>query len=296
MTAPQRVLDFYARPAAMTSAGRHAHLFDDLPGEVDKLVRIVQGLGVYDVMAADFYGFTIPDERKSEIHIRPIEAMLDRLLAMDDRPLSVARPVEKRLLGRCRAFMLLLVAMLRSKGVPARGRCGFGAYFNPPYFEDHWVCEYWSAAEARWILVDPQFDEVWRRKLNIRHDIHDVPRDQFLVAPEAWDRCRKGAADPSKFGIGFAGLRGLWFVAGDLVRDLAALNKVELLPWDIWGAQPRANQSLDDNQLAFFDRLAALTREPDASFAELRALYDSDDRLRVPTTIYNALLNRPEAA
>ena len=29
---------------------------------------------------------------------------------------------------------------------------------------------------------------------------------------------------------------GYWFIAGNLVRDLAALNKVELLPWDDWGA------------------------------------------------------------
>jgi hypothetical protein len=145
------------------------------------------------------------------------------------------------------------------------------------------------------MLVDPQFDEVWREKLNIRHDILDVPRDQFLVAADAWEQCRRGAADPSRFGIGFADLRGLWFVAGDLVRDLAALNKIEMLPWDIWGAQPRPDRSLDANQLAFFDR-AALTREPDAAFAELRSLYESDDRLRVPPIVFNALTNHREAA
>ena len=50
-----------------------------------------------------------------------------------------------------------------------------------------------------------------------------------------------------------------------------------------------------DDQLALFDRLAALTRAPDASFAELRALYEEDDRLHVPATVFNAVLNRPEA-
>lgn len=30
----------------------------------------------------------------------------------------------------------------------------------------------------------------------------------------------------------------------------------------------------------------------DASFAELRALYEADDRLREPATLFNALLNR----
>ncbi len=89
-------------------------------------------------------------------------------------------------------------------------------------------------------------------------------------------------------------MRGLWYIAGNLVRDLAALNKMELLPWDVWGAQPKPNEQLNDEQLAFFDKLAALTRAPDASFAELRALYEADERLRVPTTVFNAVLNHPE--
>jgi hypothetical protein len=295
MTAQQQILDFYTRPDGMTFAGEFAPLFDALPSDVGALVRIIQGLGIYDVVAADFYGFTIPDTRTNEIHIRAMEQMLAQLLALDDQPLSVARPADKRLAGRCRHFMLFLIAMLRAKGVPARARCGFGAYFNPPYFEDHWVCEYWNAAEARWALVDPQFDEVWRTKLKIEHDILDVPRDRFLVAGEAWARCRAGEADPAKFGIVFANLRGLWFIAGDLVREAAALNKMEMLPWDVWGVQPPPNEPLNDEQLAFFDTLAALTREPDASFAELRRLYEGDERLRVPATVFNAVLNRPEA-
>jgi hypothetical protein len=291
----QPILDFYAQPSEMTSAGRYASMFSQLPNDVSELVQTIQHLVVYDVVAADFYGFTVPKTRQSEIHLRPIEKMVDRLLALDDQTLSVARTVDKRLAGRCRHFMLFLIAMLRAKGIPARARCGFGAYFNPPYFEDHWVCEYWNADEERWILVDTQFDEVWRKKLNIKHDILDVPRDQFLVASDAWDQSRKGEADPSDFGIDFAGLRGIWFIAGSLVRDVAALNKMEMLPWDIWGAQPRPDQTLNLEQLAFFDQLAAITREPDASFEELRTLYANDDRLRVPETVFNAVLNRSEA-
>jgi hypothetical protein len=293
MTA-EHILNFYSRHSVMTAPGRYTPMFGELPSDVGELVRIIQGLCVYDVVAADFYGFPIPDERKSEIHIRPIEKRLDRLLTLDNRPLSVARPVDKRVAGRCHQFMLLLVALLRAKGIPARARCGFGAYFNPPYFEDHWVCEYWNVNEERWVLVDPQFDEVWRQKLKISHDILDVPRSQFLVAADAWAQCRKGSAVASKFGISFADLRGLWYIGGSLVRDMAALSRMEMLPWDVWGAQPRPNEVLHEDQLAFFDKLAALTREPDASFAEMRGLYDGDDHLHVPATVFNALLNRAE--
>lgn len=122
-----------------------------------------------------------------------------------------------------------------------------------------------------------------------------MPRDRFLVAGDAWARCREREIEAAKFGIVFANLRGLWYVAGNLVRDVAALNKMEMLPWDVWGAMPRPEEPLKTEQLTFFDRLAALTRTPDSSFAELRRLYTEDDRLRVPATVFNAVLNRSES-
>jgi hypothetical protein len=250
---------------------------------------------LHEFVAADWYGVRISDERRSESHIRPVEQMLERILALDDRPLSVARPPERRLIGVCHHFMVLLLAMLRAKHVPVRGRRGFGSYFNPGYFEDHVVCEYWNTAEGRWALADPQFDEVWRSRLKIEHDVLDVPRDRFVIASDAWRQCREGEADPSRFGIFRGDLRGNWFVADDLVRDVATLNKMELLPWDVWGGMPRPNQRLDDDQLAFFDRLAALTRAPDESFEELRGLFEEDERLRVPATVFNAILQRQES-
>ena len=231
-------------------------------------------------MAANFYGCTIPDQRKSEIHIRPMEQMLDHLLgSTTNRSRSLDRQTNVWL-SRCHHFTRFLVAMLRAKGVPAGRGVDSAPISIPGSFEDHWVCEYWNAAEARWVLVDPQFDDVWRTKLKIAHDILDVPRDRFLVAGDAWAQCRTGEADPAKFGIIFANLRGLWYVAGNLVRDVAALNKMEMLPWDVWGAQPSPNEPLNDDQLTFFDNLVALAA-PDASFAELRQLYEEDNRLHV---------------
>ena len=293
-TPPTReTLDFYRVAEGMTLPGRHRPLIDELPDGVAALSRVAQGLFVHEY-GAEAYGFEPPEPRKAESHIRPLAALLDRVLELDDQPLSIARPVEKRVIGVCHHPMLMLIGFLRAKGVPARGRCGQGAYFNPPFYEDHWLCEYWHADERRWVLADPQFDEVWRKKLRIAHDVLDVPRDQFLVAADAWTRCRDGRADPAKFGIFQGNLRGRWFLAGSLVRDLAALNKVEMLPWDVWGAVPEPNRQLGDDELAFFDRLAATLSSLDASFEELRALYRDDERLRVPGTVFNALRQRME--
>jgi Transglutaminase-like superfamily len=282
---------FYASRGPMTDPGKASALLDPLPNDAAALSRIVQGLGVYDVVARAFYDFEPPESRLSEIHLRPIEKRLQRIVELDDRPLHIGRDVERRVLQRCNSFSLLLVSMLRAKGVPARSRCGFAAYFNPPNFEDHWVCEYWDAEERRWRLVDAQIDEVWRRRLGIVFDTLDLPRAQFLTASDAWRRCRDGEAD-ERFGVSFAGLRGLWFVAGSLIRDIAALNKMEMAPWDVWGAQPGPQDALD---LAFFDDLAALTFDPDDSFSKVRRRYDEDARLHVPQTVFNALNDRLEA-
>ena len=280
---------FYASHGRTTDPGEASALLDPLSNDVSRLSRIIQGLAIYDVVARDFYDFKPPEDRLGEIHLRPIAQRLARVVELDDRPLDVVREPERRVLQRCNSFALMLVTMLRAKGVPARSRGGFAAYFNPPNFEDHWVCEYWNGQERRWCLADPQIDEVWRRRLDIRFDTLDLPHTQFLTASEAWRRCRSGEAE--RFGISFAGLRGLWFVAGGLIRDIAALNKMEMAPWDVWGAQPGPREELN---LAFFDDLAALTRDPDDAFSKVRRRYDEDERLRVPATVFNALNQRQE--
>jgi hypothetical protein len=287
-------LAYYAQPGPMTGVGQHAKALAALPADVAALAEIIQGIAIHQYMA-EAYGFQVPEARKAESHIRAADGILDRILALDDRPLSIARPPEKRVVGVCHHFALLMTAMLRAKGIPARYRCGFGAFFNPPYFEDHVLCEYWNGAETRWVQVDPQLDAVWRGGLKFEFDPQDVPRDQFLQSADAWTRCRSGKADPGKFGIFVGDLRGLWFIAASLIRDVAALSKVELLPWDCWGIMPHSGQELDAGQLAFFDRLAELASAPDTSFGELRALCDKDERVRVQATVFNAILNRMES-
>ena len=288
MTLQKTALDFYRDPAAMSAVDKA--IVGTAPCDVASLVHYVQGSLLHEFWGSE-YGVEVSAERKPESHIRPVSQMLDQILTLDGQPLSVTRPVHKRLVGTCRHFSLLLVALLRQQGVPARARCGFATYFVPGKFEDHWVGEYWNDTESRWIRVDAQLDDLQREKLKTDFDPLDVPHDRFLVAGDAWARCRSGEADPAVFGI--RDMHGLWFIAGDLLRDLAALNKVEMLPWDVWGVMPSPDESLEGEQLEFFDRIAAVTCAPELSVTELRKLYQ-DDRLQVATTVFNAERNRPE--
>jgi hypothetical protein len=209
-------------------------------------------------------------------------------MAHDPRPLTTARTPGERQVGVCRHFTLLHVAMLRHAGVRARARCGFGAYFETGKYVDHWVSEYWNDDRKAWVLVDAQLDARQRELFKVAFDPLDVPRDQFVVAGLGWQWCRAGKADPEAFGI--MDVHGLWFVAGNVIRDAAAVNDHAMLPWDVWGAMPRNDAEIDR---AFIDQLAALTIEPDLHFGELRAIYQ-DPRVTVPATVFNAVRNRLE--
>lgn len=281
-------LDFYRTPVDFSDAGGHAKTLDGLPRDVASLARIVQGLLIHEHMG-DAYGVTFSQAQHAEAHVRSVGDMLAAIVR-DASPLTAAREAKDRYVCVCRSFALLLVAILRRQGVPARARCGFGAYFEAGKFYDHWIAEYWSTAEKRWIRVDSQVDDRQRGMFGVTIDTLDVQPDQFLVAGDAWRLCRSGREDPQNFGI--LDMHGLWFIASNIVRDVAALNNREMLPWDVWGAMQPTNEGLD---LAFYDRLAELTHAPDRHFTELRALYE-DPRIAVPGTVFNAVLQRAEAA
>ncbi|HVP23292.1 MAG TPA: transglutaminase-like domain-containing protein [Conexivisphaerales archaeon] len=274
-------LGFYSTQSLMSDPGREALLFDGLPHEVGSLRDVVEGLLIH-VFWAGRYGVTLTDERLEEVQLRKVEDKLARIRELDPRPLREARPPGERLVGNCRDFTILLCSMLRHEGVPARARCGFAEYFGANHHEDHWVCEYWSE-EGRWVMVDAQLDALQREHLKMGFDPLDVPEDQFLTAGRAWRACRTGKADPDTFGI--SDLHGLWFVRGNLLRDLASLNKVELLPWDAWGLVDKDDNALTEDDLRLLDRAADSTLFGNDRFEEARSLYLGEGSLRVPPVI-----------
>ena len=275
-------LNYFAQYGKMTDPGPYAHLYTDLSSDVPSLVKVVQGLIVH-VFWGESYGLHLSEERKAEVQLRSMERRLSRMLELDPGPLTTPRSNEKKVVGNCRDFSLILASMLQSKGIPARPRCGFATYFDPSLYIDHWVCEYWNAAEQRWIFVDAQLDEVQQNILKTTFNTLDVPRDQFLVGGAAWKMCRGGQANPDHFGI--FDMHGMDFVKGDFLRDVAALNKMELLPWDCWGIILTEYETLPPDDLSMLDRLANLTAKDVPEFDTVRKIYESDPRLRVGDSI-----------
>ncbi len=285
--------DYYRGHGRMTAPGANAAAFKNLPHDIASLTQIIQGVLIHRDIAPWLYSLKLPPERYDIANIRPVAAMLSEIQSRDARPLGDAREPAGRMPCVCWHFSTMLAAILREHDVPARARCGFGAYFNPGRCEDHWVAEYWNAEQKRWILVDAQLDSIQRGAFKPDFDTLDVPRDRFILAGDAWQMCRAGKADPNRFGLSFLKEQGMWWIAGNLIRDLAALNRMEMLPWDVWGMMPRPTDQISDENGRLFDRVAELTLAGDAALPELRAIYE-DARLRVPQVVFNASRQRDE--
>jgi len=268
-------LSYYQKQGQISEPGAYAPALTGLPTQIEALARVVQATTIHPFWL-DSYGLKLPPERMAELQLRTLEKRLARTLELDPRPLDVLRDLDKKLLGNCRDHSLLLAAILRQQGLAARARCGFGAYFQDGLFVDHWVTEYWDAAGQRWVLVDAQLDALQSEALRINFNPLNVPRDQFILAGKAWQMCRSGQADPAAFGI--FDMNGLGFIRGNLLRDVASLNKVELLPWDCWGLMLK--EQLDDpSDLALLDQLAALTAGDVPEPLAVRSAYENDPRL-----------------
>jgi hypothetical protein len=257
----------YSDPGGLDTSG--------LPRDPGELARIARHLVIHRGEGGRF-GYAVPEQRLHEdAESRYVTGILRILRERGDGPLTRARAPEERFVGTCRDFSLLLCSLLRATGTPARLRCGFATYFVDGFHEDHWVTEFRSP-DGRWRLADAQV----HHEYDVPFDPLDVPRDRFLVAGDAWRACREGRADPETFGLSWVEeFRGLWLVRGNVVRDLAALNGVELLPWDGWGPRFLGRAPLTEEDLAAADAVAAARSED-----EWRRLYE-DPRLTVPAEI-----------
>lgn len=272
-------LEYYRTPGAVTDPGVWSCWLDGLPSDVAGLGRVVQGLLIH-ILEAKRYGVELPQGRKAEIEIGNVAGMMRRLLELDARPLICERRPEKRLVATCHGFAMLMCAMLRRQGHAARARSGFAAYLMPAKYIDHWVCEYWQSSQQRWVMVDAQLDAVQRSAYGVTFDPSDVPADALVLAGRAWQEARGGCVDPQRFG--FARWWGLAYLRHQVLRDLFALNKVELLPWCKSGLVEKGEEATSDAERETVDRIAALTLSGNGALSEIRCTYRNVIELGIP--------------
>ena len=195
------------------------------------------------------------------------------------------RGSQDRFVGICRDFALLPCSLLRARSAypPGSVRLRDTSAGSSRIHFDHVVTEYWDEKRG-WLLCDAQLADP--ELYSMPFEVTDVPRDRFLVAGRAWQTIRAGEADPTSFGLPLPDgpMVGEWFVAGNIRLDLAALNKVETLLWDVWGTGAGRDDDMTDEIRDLYDRAAAVTAG-EVPFAEARALFTGHDGLRTPPTV-----------
>ena len=220
----------------------------------------------------------VPERRRDEPSMRQVAQMLGRLHDLGDAAITAPRPAGRRLVGHCRSSSVLATALYRRLGVAARPRCGFAAYYadGRDFYGDHWVVEIWDQPAARWKPVDTELDAATREAHCVGFDPADVPRDELILAGQAWLDCRAGSAPAHRFGP-YPDRPGWRQLADQLARDAACLCGQETGPFDIWLPEPLA---ADHEKV--LDVLAAITLDTDVTAAHLAGLMTAHPWLEAP--------------
>jgi len=275
----ETMLYFYRTQSAWTDPGEHLSMYEGIPDGIGEVVEVVQNVLVHGGLLW-LYELTPTEQQGGGMNIRKTAEMLERIAQLKSGSITIPRAADQRLVVNCRQFAVLTCSILRSKGVPARVRAGYALYtWRQGKYENHWICEYWHPAERRWVQVDAQIDAAQRKLMQIDFDTLDMPQGRFVVAGEGWQRYRQGEVGEEAFGLGGRdgwNAMGWRMVMPNVVCDTMALNKDELLPWDVppYWSKEQAGMSAADTEL--IDRLAA------AHWSESRSLYDSHPALHMP--------------
>ncbi len=243
----------------------------ELPCEPRELADALENFIIHHA-AARSLDLEIPQYAETDRNLRTVGRLLKTVFERDHRPLTEHREPSAYLYGTCHDFALLAVSRLRSHGFDARLRVGVVDYLEIGYWEDHWLCEYFTG--GKWHLFDAQLGNRARSSFGIDFDIGHVPRHRFRSGCELWLDIRSGKIDPAKCGVSFAGIHGEWFAASNVLRDVATLAVIEPLPWDSWGParEINRNKTVPIERHADFDGLANQFVAPPASLDAARSL------------------------
>lgn len=200
----EQILRYYRQTSCYTDLGYYKEFAERLPDSVDALCILQRMQIIHPVVFLNdpdirrkqdtFWGdmTKVPTTKlmfEDELFPTAI-SMLSELLRRNT-DYSVHREAKDKLHVTCRGQAILLAAVLKAKGYPARARSGFAPYIK--YYGicyDHWITEYYKEEEARWVLVDA---DLHCPDHEIDFNLNDMPRNRFLFGAEAYLGLRRGA-------------------------------------------------------------------------------------------------------
>lgn len=206
-------------------------------------------------------------------------AIIAELFRRDSKGFTLDRKAENKLVLTCRHTTILVASALKAKGIPCRVRSGYAPYFpfEGGLSSDHWINEYWSEKENRWVIID-----VDGSLHDTGIDMYNMPQDAFDYPAVAWLKIREGKVDGDHF-WNAKPATGLKVVGWALFYDFHCLMNNEIIythnpkylytKWD----------TLSENELKELDNLARVMLEPDENFDKLVHTWNTERKYRILT-------------
>lgn len=292
----KKILDHYLAFSTYTNPGCYKDkLAVDLPNDVKEIGTLVRKNIVHRTVLAAGNTVTNVDLRFGDITKMPwyrqpeddvlvtASAMLAELYRRDQRGFVPDRAIENKPILTCRFVAILMAAILKSKGIPARVRSGNAAYFDMGTLgnvsADHWINQYWNEQENRWIKID--VDGSW--ELKDKFDPYNMPEGKFDFPADAWLNIRSGKIDPKHF-YNAKPEWGTIVVLWSLFYDFHCLmnNEIIYTHMPIYGSYEKF-KNLTPAELEKIDNLASLMQNPDDNFDALTKIWETEKDFRLLT-------------
>ena len=286
----ENILEHYRKTSTYTYAGAYGEYFRSLPDDIPMLGRLVCGQVIHRVTLKEgntnanatlLYGdmdrYPWYRMRCEDDVLLTAPAMTAELFRMDGRGFVRDRKTEDKIVVTCRYVSVLMSAILKAKGIPARCRAGFAPYFREGVSMDHWINQYYSREEGRWITFDA---DGFYEESGMPLTQYDIPQENFDWAAQAYLAVRRGETDGKQFLYADClGTCSLPALIRYLIYDFHALMNQELtytfLPAYLDGRLERLTE------LGELDLLAGWMADPDRYFGELCGLWERERKLRI---------------
>ncbi len=290
----KKILEFYKQFSMYTFPGAYnERLKKDLPDNVEEIGYLMRTNTVHPTTLRDGNTGSNADKRFGDMTIMPwfrqreddmlptAAAMLAELYRRCEHGFVTPKPVEQKLVVSCRHVALLMAAILKAKGIPARVRAGHAPYFDyarkHQMSVDHWVNEYWSEREQRWVMIDVDGSFSLEKDINP----YDLPAGTFDLPGQAWLKVRRGEINPKYF-WNAAPKRGQIVLLWSLFYDFHSLMNAEIIY--IHGPRlcaPKAFKNATASELQELDHLASLLIDSDFNFSTLQQIWQNTKDFRL---------------
>lgn len=279
------IKNFYKEMSFYTNAGLYKEYFKSLPEDINKLRDLVCDQHIHKMRV--FRSFDEKEVSKNFIWynclydaLNTSTAMTAEIFRLDSNGFYYNKPLNKRIVVTCRYISILFASIMKSKGIPCRCRSGFAPYLYEDYNVDHWINEYWSEKENRWIAIDAQVQDT-SRTYDKDVNLYDI-NSKFEYPAELWLKARNGELTNFDRYTKYTAYKGMDILAHTLFLDFNALMNLELpyryTPEFVNGENFNKLTKEDYEEI---DNLATLMLNPDKNFNELKNIWYTNEKFRL---------------